>query len=59
MAQALLGGRWGSELPRMDQGPGLWQTAVMDFLRALRTDGTALAEAARLGLDPPVPACPG
>ena len=31
----------------------------MDFLRALRTDGTALAEAARLGLDPPVPACEG
>jgi uncharacterized protein (TIGR03083 family) len=32
---------------------------VFDYLQALRDDGTALAEAARLGLDPPVPACPG
>jgi uncharacterized protein (TIGR03083 family) len=31
----------------------------IDYLRSLRDDGTALAAAARLGLDPPVPACEG
>jgi uncharacterized protein (TIGR03083 family) len=29
----------------------------IDYLQALRADGTALAAAARRGLDPPVPAC--
>jgi uncharacterized protein (TIGR03083 family) len=31
----------------------------IDYLQALRDEGTALVAAARLGLDPPVPACPG
>ena len=31
----------------------------IDYLKALRDDGTALATAARLGLNPPVPACQG
>jgi hypothetical protein len=31
----------------------------IDYLRSLRDDGTALAAAAALGLEPPVPACPG
>jgi uncharacterized protein (TIGR03083 family) len=31
----------------------------IDYLQALRDDGTALARAARQGLDPPVPACEG
>ena len=31
----------------------------IDYLQALRDEGTALAVAARMGLDPPVPACPG
>ena len=31
----------------------------IDYLQALRDDGTALAAAARRGLDPPVPACHG
>ena len=31
----------------------------IDYLQALRDDGTALAAAARRGLDPPVPACDG
>jgi uncharacterized protein (TIGR03083 family) len=31
----------------------------LDYLGALRADSAALAAAARLGLDPPVPACPG
>jgi uncharacterized protein (TIGR03083 family) len=32
---------------------------AIDYLGAVRDDGTALAAAARRGLDPPVPACPG
>ena len=31
----------------------------IDYLQALRADGTALAAAARVGLDQPVPACEG
>jgi uncharacterized protein (TIGR03083 family) len=31
----------------------------VDYLQALRDEGTALATAARQGLDPPVPACEG
>ena len=31
----------------------------IDYLQALRDEGTALAAAARQGLDPPVPACQG
>jgi uncharacterized protein (TIGR03083 family) len=31
----------------------------IDYLQALRDEGTALVAAGRLGLDPPVPACPG
>jgi uncharacterized protein (TIGR03083 family) len=31
----------------------------IDYLQSLRDDGTALAAAARQGLDPPVPACQG
>jgi uncharacterized protein (TIGR03083 family) len=31
----------------------------LDYLGALRADSAALAAAARLGLEPPVPACPG
>jgi uncharacterized protein (TIGR03083 family) len=31
----------------------------IDYLRALRADGAALADAADRGLDPAVPACPG
>ena len=31
----------------------------IDYLQSLRDDGTALAAAARQGLDPPVPACEG
>lgn len=31
----------------------------LDYLATLRSDSAALAVAARLGLDPPVPACPG
>jgi uncharacterized protein (TIGR03083 family) len=31
----------------------------IDYLQALRDEGTALATAARQGLDPPVPACEG
>jgi uncharacterized protein (TIGR03083 family) len=31
----------------------------LDYLQALRDEGTALATAARQGLDPPVPACQG
>jgi len=30
-----------------------------DYLRVLRLDATRLKEVARLGLDPPVPSCPG
>jgi len=33
--------------------------ATIDYLAALGDDGTALAAAARRGLDPPVPACEG
>jgi uncharacterized protein (TIGR03083 family) len=33
--------------------------ATIDYLAALGEDGTALAAAARRGLDPPVPACEG
>ena len=33
--------------------------ATLDYLTALGEDGTALAAAARRGLDPPVPACEG
>jgi uncharacterized protein (TIGR03083 family) len=32
---------------------------AIDYLQALRDEGTALATAARQGLDPPVPACEG
>jgi len=32
---------------------------AIDYLRAVRNDGEALAAAARRGLDPPVPACGG
>ena len=32
---------------------------AVDYLQAVRDDGTALAAAARRGLDPPVPACAG
>ena len=32
---------------------------TIDYLQALRDEGMALAAAARLGLDPPVPACDG
>jgi uncharacterized protein (TIGR03083 family) len=32
---------------------------AIDYLRAVRNDGEALAAAARKGLDPPVPACAG
>jgi uncharacterized protein (TIGR03083 family) len=32
---------------------------TIDYLQSLRDDGTALAAAARRGLDPPVPACQG
>jgi uncharacterized protein (TIGR03083 family) len=33
--------------------------AAIDYLEAVRSEGTALAAAARRGLDPPVPPCPG
>jgi mycothiol maleylpyruvate isomerase-like protein len=32
---------------------------AIDYLQAVRSDGEALAAAARRGLDPPVPACDG
>jgi uncharacterized protein (TIGR03083 family) len=50
-------------VPSVRAGVGpLWQTAPVsdiDYLAAVRADGDALAAAARRGLDPEVPGCPG